>query len=180
MIMIIFLSTLTLLVLVLTVMVLYLYKNILISPKKRLLKHQDGLKSGSPYPLNILKTVEGHPLLKSTRSKGSVMIITSYGCEACKRVYPFLNQLEKEYRNIQFNILMLATKQQAQEYVDTYDLNNFQISLIKNEQLHALGITGFPFAYLLSKDGRVIQKGLVNHKKDFDLLISYLQYTSAS
>ncbi len=52
--------------------------------------------------------------------------------------------------------------------------------LIKHEQLHNLGITGFPFAYLLSRDDEVLEKGLVNHKKDFELLISYLRFYKSS
>jgi len=162
-------------------MILYLYRILIDSSTKRKLpKSEDGLRKGELYPLNLLKNIEGNPITKPKIKEATVLIITSYGCEVCKGVYPYLDELRKEYKDLQFNILMLATHEQAQECIQTYNLEKFQLALIKHEQLHNLGITGFPFAYLLSRDDEVLEKGLVNHKKDFELLISYLRFYKSS
>ncbi|AWE08385.1 hypothetical protein DCE79_13665 [Lysinibacillus sp. 2017] len=177
----IYLLTVNLMLLVLSIMMLYLYKLLIdSSTNKRLPKNEDGLKKGEVYPLTQLKTIGGSPFTKPKIKVGSVIIITSYGCEVCKRVYPYLEDLRKEFGNLQFNILMLATEEQARENIHLYNLEKFQLALIKHEQLHNLGITGFPFAYLLSRDDKVLEKGLVNHKKDFELLISYLRFNKSS
>ncbi|MDP4085007.1 MAG: hypothetical protein Q8934_10395 [Bacillota bacterium] len=176
----IFLFTLTVLVLMICCMVLQLYKMVLNPQRTKLIKNKDGLKKGTKYPFELLRTIDGKVIETEKNKDGFVLIMISYGCEACKRVYPFLEELRKEYKNIQFHLLMLANKEQAQENIDLFNLENFSVSLIKNEQLHSLGITGFPFSYLLSKEGKVLEKGLVNHKKDFDLLISFLPFKRAS
>jgi thiol-disulfide isomerase/thioredoxin len=167
--------TIALLVLVISCMVLYLFKTIINSSKKaKLLRSEDGFKKGALYPLQSLKTINGNSIEKMKNVDGLVLIITSYGCDACKRVYPYLEQLRGEHKNLQFQLLMLANKEQALENIKLFKLESFSVSLIQQEQLHDLGITGFPFSYLLSNEGKVIEKGLVNHKKDFDLLISFL------
>ena len=176
----IFLCTLTDLVLIVCCMVLQLYKILLNPQRTKLIRNKDGLKKGTLYPFQLLRTIEGNAVEKEKNKDGFVLIMTSYGCEACKRVYPFLEELRKEYKNLQFHLFMLANKEQAQETINLFNLENLSVSLIKNDQLHSLGITGFPFGYLLSKEGKVLEKGLVNHKKDFELLISYLPYKRAS
>lgn len=176
----IFLCTLTFLVLIVCCMILQLYKMMLNPQKTKLIRSKDGLKKGTVYPFQLLRTIDGNGVEKEKNKDGHVLIMTSYGCEACKRVYPYLEELRKEYKNIQFHLFMLATEEEAQENIKLYNIENTSVYLIKHDQLHSLGITGFPFSYLLSKDGKVLEKGLVNHKKDFELLISFLPYKRAS
>ncbi|KQL52651.1 hypothetical protein AN964_03310 [Heyndrickxia shackletonii] len=175
----IFLYSLSFLVILVACMILYIYNNILKS-SRQLLKNQDGLRKGTLYPLNNLEYINEKDVNTNSNCDGTILIATSYGCAACKRVYPYLEQLRQEYNNIDFHLLMLANKDQTQETINLYNLRNFKVSLIQNDQLHNLGITGFPFSYLLSKEKKVIEKGIVNHKKDFDLLISFLTIKKVS
>jgi len=177
----IYIYSLSLLVLLLASMILYLYKFMYgLLNKKHLYRNDAGLNRGTLFPLQSLKTFDGKDLTISKEVDGVVIINTSYICNVCKRIYPFLESIRKEYPNIQINLLMLADKEQAKENIEKYNLKSLSVSLIQDEDLHDLGITTFPFAYLLSAEGKVIEKGLVNYKKDIDLLISFLPYKKAS
>ncbi|MED4549423.1 TlpA family protein disulfide reductase [Bacillus licheniformis] len=173
--------SLSFLVITVAFLVLQLYRNILRTKKQQgLLKSDEGLPKGETYPITTLKTIVGQEVTISKKTRGVILIFTSYGCSGCKRVYPFLELLKKEYPKIQFELIMLANKKQAQETISLYNLEDWSVSIIDHEHLHTLGITGFPFSYLISNEGKVIEKGLINYKKDIDFLVSMLQVKKIS
>lgn len=173
------LFTLNLLIILVSCITLYSITEAL-KARNKLIKSEDGLKKGSLYPLDLLKNIEGNEVRLVNGSDGMVLIFTSFGCNVCKSVYPYLEQIRNEYSNIQFHIVMLANIDEAKETINKYKLDNFLISLVRYEQLPDFGITGFPFTYLISNKGIIIEKGIVNYKRDFDLLISFLNSAKVS
>jgi methylamine dehydrogenase accessory protein MauD len=173
---IIFISVwlLWIIVLTLSLMVLYLYKRIEGSKNKRTLSKNDvGVPKGEFYPIQKFQSIQGRDINVNTADEGTVLIFTHALCDVCKRIYPILENVKKQYPKMNLVILMLASKQDALNIVNKFSLEDFPVTLIKDEELNKLGISGFPFSYLLSPQGKIIEKGLVNYKEHFDILLSH-------
>ncbi|WP_160850461.1 TlpA family protein disulfide reductase [Pontibacillus yanchengensis] len=125
----------------------------------------------------IFPSIDSFLTLNKSHNKNIpyIFIFTSYGCDACKRIYPFLNELIKEHPYIQFRLITLANEDQANELIEQFNLNDIPLTMIKHEHIHKFGITGFPFAYLVSEKSVILDKGLVNHKEDFRLLMKKIK-----
>ncbi|MGG3910529.1 TlpA family protein disulfide reductase [Peribacillus simplex] len=162
--------------LILSFMVHFLYKTVEKSHKRNkttFYKGEDGFPIGTHYPTQkFSNSIYGNELNINSPNKETVLIFTQSTCSICKRVYAILDLVRKKYSNKEFIILMVASKEEALNYVNEYFLNNFQVSLIKEGDLEDLGISSVPFSYLLSSEGNVLNKGVVNTIEHFDILFS--------
>lgn len=171
-------SIIWVILLILSFMVQFLYKTVEKSHKRNkttLHKGESGFPIGTHYPTQRFSTnssIYGDVLNINSPNKETVLIFTQSTCSVCKRVYAILDIVRKKYSNKEFIILMVASKEEALNYVNEYFLNNFQVSLIKDEDLEDLGISNIPFSYLLSPEGNVLNKGVVNTIEHFDILLS--------
>lgn len=163
--------TLWVLVLVNSFMLIKLYRVVATLKKKELPKNSAGVPTGAVLPIQKFKNM----LLKDIdlqTNKSRIILFSSFSCKVCHQIYPFFNSLKHDLKGIHLHIFMLATEEQAKQISAEYKISLDDITLITHEDLPPLGVTGFPFAYYLSAKGKVISKGLVNYKHDFDTLIS--------
>ncbi|MFS0875318.1 TlpA family protein disulfide reductase [Solibacillus isronensis] len=108
-----------------------------------------------------------------TMAQSTILLFTSTHCDICKSVYPILEIVKQKYSNINIIIMMLATDEEAKNTIIRFNIKrSIPVSLIKDEDLFALGIPGFPFCYLLDPNGNIIEKGIVNKIEHFDILLS--------
>lgn len=160
------------LTLILSSMVIYLYKRIEKSSKKNktLAESNAGLPKGEVYPIKKIYDTENKEV---NMGQSTILLFTSAHCDVCKRVYPMLEIAKQKYSNINIIIMMLATNEEAKNTINRFNIkHNTPVSLIKDEELFALGIPGFPFCYLLDPNGNIIEKGIVNTMEHFDILLS--------
>lgn len=160
------------LTLILSSMVIYLYKRIENSQNSRrtLAESKAGLPKGEVYPLKIIYDTENKEV---NLAQSTILLFTSAHCDVCKRVYPILEIVKQKYSSINIIIMMLATDEEAKNTINMFNIKpSTPVSLIKDEELFALGIPGFPFCYLLDTNGNIIEKGIVNKIEHFDILLS--------
>ncbi|GAA0372902.1 TlpA family protein disulfide reductase [Bacillus horti] len=152
-------------------MLIKLFKAVAKLNKKELPKSFAGIAKGSLLPIKNYKNLD-MKAFDYTSKKNYIVLFGSYGCKVCHQIYPLFNTLKQEKTGVIIQIFMLATEDQAKEISAQYDIPTDHITIISQNDLPSLGITGFPFAYYLSSNGNVINKGLVNFKNDFDILMS--------
>lgn len=164
-----------LLVLILSFLVLKLYKVISgFTRKRELAKNNEGIESGSVYPRKSFKVINNKKDVKiESDVLGTVIIFTKYTCELCKQVYPVLPEIQTRFKGYQFIIMTNSSVEESNEISNKYQLSNIPISLIEYDEFAELGVVAFPFAYLLSPKGKVISKGIINFKEDFNILLEY-------
>ncbi|MCM3603189.1 hypothetical protein M3175_20840 [Robertmurraya korlensis] len=163
------------LLITLTYMVIRLYSLISKSQRRKtLIKSNDGFPSGGTYPFKTISTISSNKISINQNSfKGTIIVGTSYGCDACKSVYPVLSQFKNLFPEYQLLNLSFTRKEDINELINEYSLHPETIALLHIKEMGNFGFEGFPFAYLVSSQGKILQKGLVNTKNDFDLLVSF-------
>jgi hypothetical protein len=164
-------------------MLFSLYKKLISMKKtKSLPRNNVGFPKGIKYPKHEFTNINEDIIPVTSKGKiGTVILITSYSCDACKRIYPILNTLRNDYHELKFINLILGNKEQVNSLIKKYELsdtNNF--SIFDHDKLSEFGAVTFPFAYLLTDGGLVVEKGLVNFRQDFDFLISHLGNSNSS
>lgn len=167
--------TMWIIIFILASMVILLYGRIEASSTKakKLFRNESGFPTGTFYPKKDYMDINGNTLSLSNNTD-TLLLFTQYSCDVCKRVYPILSNVNNKYPDKQIILFMLATKHESQSIMTKFNLEKFPVVLIKNEELHLLGISGFPFAYLLSPNNVVTNKGVINSMEHFDILFSDL------
>lgn len=160
--------------LTLSCMVFYLFKRIESSKnvKRTLAESNSGFPKGQIYPIKSYYDLTGKEIKINSSYEGTVLLFTSAHCDVCKRIYPLLEIVKQSYPQINFVLMMLATNDEAISISNRFNIKRFPISLIRDEELNDLGVAGFPFSYLLAQDGKIIEKGIVNYKDHFDILLA--------
>lgn len=168
------LTTLWIIVILLILILIRFFKMIGNTQKKRSLSGSElGLAYGTKFPVEILRSIEDKEFsVSNPEGDGTLLIVTSYSCSPCRSVYPIQNTIVSSYPRLKVINIMISNSGQAWEISDKFGLDSSKISLITMEQLHTIGISTFPYSYLLTSDGTIISKGVTNFKEHFDLLIA--------
>ncbi|MBD3919086.1 hypothetical protein H8B09_09995 [Paenibacillus sp. PR3] len=159
-----------LLVLSLTMLTLTIAKK----PTRMLGASASGLPVGTLFPkFNIQSVVEHIPFSVSYPDKqGTLLLFSASTCPVCSTVYPLFPYAEKKY-DLKTQVIMDGAEDHDGRIV--LKLREAGISApiygltpsIKAE----VKLEGFPFAYYLSADGRVLSKGMINTAECIDLLV---------
>ena len=137
---------------------------------KNVLTHQNhGIPAGEPFPTRPLDWIDGSEHMNSVHGGGTVVVITSPDCGACKMLYPVLPRFAKEHPELRVVSLMLGSRESVRSIVDDYSLR-LPVAAIDHDDLRTFRTEIFPFAYLLSPEGTVIAKGLVMNEDHLNTL----------
>lgn len=144
-------------------------------PKRILPATHTGLPVGEAFPaFKAQSVVENLPFrVEDPEGKATIVLFSSELCPICRTIYPLLPVAEKKH-NINFQVFM-----EPQHAGDTTGIINMinekSITAPVYELTDAIKkearLVALPFAYYLSRDGKVLSKGVVVHLDDFGLLI---------
>jgi hypothetical protein len=145
-------------------------------PKRVLPASNTGLPVGVPFPdFKIKSVVKEVPFeLVNAQRKETIILFSSSMCPICNTVYPLLPMAEKRFDLLSKIIMEGLDGDEVgsiAEKVKTAGIQPPVYSLTPTMRVD-VKLEGFPFAYFLSADGRVLAKGVVNTIADIELLIS--------
>ncbi len=86
------------LVVIISIMVIKLYNLIAQAQKRKSFGESDvGFPTGSTFPLKEILSYNGELInLSNKEYEGTIVLFTTYGCKACKMLYPVLNKSPKK------------------------------------------------------------------------------------
>ena len=161
-----------LLVLSLTVFAIVLSKK----PKRVLPANHTGLPVGTAFPKlqirSVLKQIPFHVVYPEP--KQTLLLFSSSHCSMCNAVYPLLPVAEQKYK-LMAQVIMEPLEEGHVESmirkIDDFGLTApvFELTMSIREEVK---LEGYPFAYFLSSEGKVLSKGGINRLEDIDLLVS--------
>lgn len=134
--------------------------------------HQDhmGLSYGAKFP------IDEHPALRNEqrpavdmKKDGTVAFMTSCYCDACKRLFPVLNDLQKRMPMYRFVIFMSGPLDEVTKALFDYELD---IPVIQVDDFSKFQTSIVPFGFFLSAEGIIQAKGVVNTENHIQTLIS--------
>lgn len=139
-----------------------------------MLTHQNhGIPAGDSFPIRTFDWIDGSEHHELAHGGGTVVVFTSLGCGACKVLYPVLPRFAKEHPDIRVVSLMLGSRESVRSIVDEYGFQ-LPVAAINHDDLSTLRTEIFPFAYLLSPDGKVMAKGATMNEEHLKILVSEL------
>lgn len=135
-----------------------------------------GLPIGATFPqFKISSVLEMVPFnIQHPKHTGALVLFTSLRCSICNSVYPMIPLVEKKYQ-LKAQVIMEPLEEDDVESIMTkinqlgltFPIYKLTTSIKEEVKLH-----GFPFAYLLSPEGKVLSKGGINKIEDFDILVN--------
>lgn len=130
------------------------------------------LEIGDVFPRLELPSISNEIIhLKQPAYEGTILLISVYGCDGCEKLYPNLNDIAKSFSSYQVISIMIAPIQDVLKKRDQYDLE-LPIHQLDLHEMRLYGTSTFPFAYILSPDGIVMNKGTINGEEGIKTLIN--------
>lgn len=142
-------------------------------PRKRQLALQDvGIPIGSQMPKLQVDDLAGSPVpLTAAGKKGSVVLFSSVSCGACKPLYPVLQPYQMRHPDLEVVVLMIGEPDEVQATKEKYRLS-VAVASTTADEFAEFQINSFPFAYYLSPDGKIRNKGgMAGGPSDLELLL---------
>lgn len=142
-----------------------------IKVKSNLYEQHEGLPKGSDFPLENNILVNGKSLNVRNKEKiGTVIFLTSTTCSVCSKVYPIINDFQKNKPLYQYLIFMVGTEESVNNAIKEYDI---KAPVVRMDNLSDLQAPFVPFGYYVSQDGVIHAKGIVNNEGHIESLILY-------
>jgi len=132
--------------------------------------HQDhmGIAIGERFPL------DDYPALKSRQSsdtplpsEGTVVLMTNFYCDACKRLYEVLDTMQRQFPRYRFVIFMTGAPAEAVK-----EQLGLHIPVASVDDFSRFRMSAVPFGFFVSADGLVRAKGIVNTEEHVKTLIA--------
>ncbi|MNO92949.1 Methylamine utilization protein MauD [compost metagenome] len=142
-----------------------------IKVKSNLYEQQEGLPKGSDFPLESNIPINGSPMnIRNIEKIGTLIFLTSTGCLTCSKVYPIINDFQKNKPLYQYLIFMMGTEESVNNAVKEH---NIKAPVVRMDNLKDLQAPFVPFGYFVSQDGVIRSKGVVNNEGHIQSLILY-------
>jgi thiol-disulfide isomerase/thioredoxin len=142
-------------------------------PRKRKLDLQDiGIPIGQPFPKQQFADLDGNTVpLTSPKKKGSIVLFTSSSCASCKALYPALQPYHMRHPELDLVVLMMGESDELEATKEKYGFT-MPVSLSTAAEFADFQINTYPFAYYLSPDGKIRNKGgVAGGPGDLELLL---------
>jgi hypothetical protein len=120
--------------------------------------------SGLPkLPSFELRDLAGNLVRSSelARDMPAILVVSSPHCKPCEMLYPAIQAHSARHSDVRFVLLSRAARQRNQALSVAHRLDDVLILGSRKTAETALGVTGTPFAVLVSSDGFVFWRGLV-------------------
>jgi methylamine dehydrogenase accessory protein MauD len=133
-----------------------------------------GPKIGDPAPPLDTTDIAGRKVvLGANHNKRTLLLFMSPKCSSCQELLPGLRTLARTERS-DLDIVLVSAEQDVavnREYVEQHRLQS--MPLIIGDDIAVLYQVGsLPYAVLVSKEGAVSAKGLVNNKAQLESLLN--------
>jgi cytochrome c biogenesis protein CcmG/thiol:disulfide interchange protein DsbE len=145
-----------------------------------------GTANFKPAPAVSFQNLDGQTVTLA-QYRGKVVLVNFWAtwCEPCRSEIPELIQFQKEYGNRGFTVLGVAMDQEGKSVVapfvvkPQFDVDGQKIAMnypivLGNDNIATQfgGIIGLPTSYVISKDGRIVQKviGVIDDQGINDLI----------
>jgi len=159
------------LVLALTVFAIMISKK----PKRVLGLNNSGLPVGASFPrFNAQSVTSDLPFnIVYAERKETLLLFSSSLCPVCSTVYPLFPYAEQKY-NLKAQVIMESTDDGVASIVEKIESTGLHapVYALTPHMKEEVRLEGFPFAYFLSAEGKVLAKGVINSIPDIDLLVS--------
>jgi len=125
--------------------------------------NQKSLLIGSIFPITEIRMNNGNVIrLNQTKLKGTILIFTAYGCGSCSKIYPHFNNFFKYFNEYQFVPIMAGPIEETNKVIQENQIN-IPVHQIEFSQLELYHTRTFPYCYILSNFGQVINSGYINN-----------------
>lgn len=124
-------------------------------------------------PLNVTDWITGERELVGTWGDGKVYVLELWGtwCEPCKAMLPKLTKLQADYRDKGLVVIGYSWEEPniLRKFTNEFrkDIGYLIVGDTESKTIDALNeneaVEGFPYAFLIGRDGKVVWKG--NSKK---------------
>jgi thiol-disulfide isomerase/thioredoxin len=145
-----------------------------------------GTADFKPAPSVSFQNLDGQTVTLA-QYRGKVVLVNFWAtwCEPCRSEIPELIQFQKEYGNKDFTVLGVAMDQEGKSVVAPFvakpqwDVGGQKVTMnypivLGNDNIATKfgGIIGLPTSYVISKDGKVVQKviGVIDDQGINDLI----------
>jgi peroxiredoxin len=137
---------------------------------------------GEATPSCTLTTMDGKPITDLQELHGEVIYVDFWAswCPPCVRSFPFMNQLEHEFKDQGLHIIGVNLDEKvtdAETFLDKYPVD-FDIALDPNKQcVSDFGVMAMPTSYLIDRKGviRHVHQGFrAGEAEKLRLAIEYL------
>ncbi|MFC5702439.1 hypothetical protein ACFPVX_14140 [Cohnella faecalis] len=129
-----------------------------------------GIQVGVSFPFPNMKAFQRRRLgAGSVSSGGTLVFFTASDCDACKRVYPVIDQFQRANANYDYALFMVASEEEGASILEPY-ANAFEAAFV--DDLAPFEVPGVPFAYYLSAEGKVLSKGIFHEALHINHLIA--------
>jgi len=128
-------------------------------------------------PIGRFKTLDGKTLQIADAARGKVILVEFSGlfCSGCDNLVPYLNKLNKSFRNKDFILISIFSREKAKTLLAYKKKKriNYKIvidpsgSILKNYRIYK-----YPTLKLFDRSGKLIYESLVPNKQKLRQLIS--------
>lgn len=136
---------------------------------------------GEASPRFALQGIQSEPVTIGTPGeRPTLLFFLSPSCPVCKKLIPVLKSLQKDERRSL--AVVLASDGEAAEHLAFVQQQGLQALpyVLSTELGMAYRVSRLPYAVLLSAQGTVAAKGLVNSREQLDSLLNAHEMGSAS
>ncbi|SMG53861.1 hypothetical protein SAMN06295960_3589 [Paenibacillus aquistagni] len=113
------------------------------------------------FPVDHLIDTTNNPIeLHPVDAQGTILMLSVYGCSSCAELYPNMNAIADAFSEYQVAAIMVGTEEEINQIIDKHHLR-IPIHRIEMHQMGHFGTFTFPFCYVLSNEGLILNKGHV-------------------
>jgi thiol-disulfide isomerase/thioredoxin len=135
------------------------------------------VKEGDTFPSFKIPTLDGK-VLDTAKLKGRVLYVDFWAswCTTCKKSFPILSELNTELKGKGIYFLGINTDEDvklAKKFLEKTPVNFMNVSDRSQKVVNFFEPKGFPYAYIVGKDGKVhtVKAGFAGKEKTKALLL---------
>ncbi|WP_270169883.1 hypothetical protein [Paenibacillus sp. SYP-B4298] len=152
-------------IIVLLVNSLYLYRKLQERSSQSAPQQEPQRKNSLPlnlvFPVDHLVDIADQPIrLYPVQAQGTILMLSVYGCSSCAELYPNMNEIAETFQDYQVAAIMIGTEHEIDQIRDEHELR-IPIHRIEMHQMSNFATYSFPFCYVLSDEGMILNKGHV-------------------
>ncbi|MFD3257935.1 hypothetical protein ACE3MQ_04905 [Paenibacillus lentus] len=139
--------------------------------------HQDPEKRNSLalnniFPVSHLIDITDKPIqLHPVHAAGTILMLSVSGCSSCAKLYPNINAIAGAFTEYQVALIMIGTENEINDISNEHKIR-IPIHRIEMHQMGNFGTFTFPFCYVLSNEGIILNKGHVQTVEEVSSLLS--------
>ncbi|CAM3458649.1 hypothetical protein [Marinicrinis lubricantis] len=137
--------------------------------KSMLHEEHEGLPKGIVFPLERHISPKQEWTVIAPEKDGTLIFFTSCYCDACKKLYPIINELYNKLPVYQYFVYISGPEEEVEQLLQNHRLD---APIVRVDNFKDLQTPVVPFAYFISSDGIIQAKGIVNSENHIHTLIS--------